>query len=431
MIRKQSISNNVKALPIALAMATTVVMSSSAVLAQEVRFMCSSDGNECDTFRAILDRFEAENSGASVVIESVSYKAILESLPIQLAAGTGPDLAKVTDFGGLNKHYLDLTPHVDAEYWEANFGNTQDWFRSGPEDPGIYGMLSQLAVTGPFINVTLFEQAGVDIPGDDADWDTWVAAANKVAKATGVQFPMAMDRSGHRIAGPAISYGAKIFDETGEPILVDDAFTAYVEKFVEWHKDGTMAQDVWGGSGGNTYQDAKAEFTSGELVYYFSGSWQIQKIANDIGDAFDWKVVRSPCGEGGCTGMPGGNGVVGFRQTRHPELVAKIIDYLAREDSYTELTAKTLNIPAHAGVAAKSVDYVGASEASAAALNAFASQVADLSPIAFKYQGFKHNRAMFNITLQRVSQAIVGELTVEEAMQRAKDDLTEVMAQVK
>ncbi|WP_270728257.1 ABC transporter substrate-binding protein [Shimia sp. Alg240-R146] len=410
------------------ALAVSFGTVSTGASAQEVRFMCSSDGNECDTYREILDKFEAANDGITVLIEDVPYKAILENLPIQLAAGTGPDIAKVTDLGGLSQYYLDLSPYVDGAYWDANFGATQPWYRKSADDAGIYGMHSQLTVTGPFVNLTLFEQAGVEVPGNDADWDTWAAAANKVAKATGVTYPMAMDRSGHRIAGPAISYGAKLFDDNGDAMLVDDAFTAYVEKFVGWHNDGTMARDVWGGSGGSSYQDAKAEFISGDLVYYFSGSWQIQKMSESIGDDFDWKVVGSPCGTGGCTGMPGGAGVVGFEQTEHPEAVAKVIDFLAQQDNYNHLTAKTLNIPAHAGVASAPVDYIDATPAASQALNAFAAQVAGISPIAIKYQGYKHNRAMFNITLQRVSQAIVGELTVEEAMERAKSDLAEAMA---
>jgi hypothetical protein len=45
----------------------------------------------------------------------VPYQAILENLPVQLAAGTGPDIAKVTDLGGLNEYYLDLTPYVDRD----------------------------------------------------------------------------------------------------------------------------------------------------------------------------------------------------------------------------------------------------------------------------------------------------------------------------
>ncbi|QFT30566.1 putative arabinose-binding protein precursor [Labrenzia sp. THAF82] len=411
------------------AVLASLMLGVGAASAEEIRLMCSSDGNECEAAMEIIQRFEADNPGVKVVMDKVPYKAILENLPVQLAAGTGPDIAKVTDLGGLNEYYLDLAPYVDRDYWETSFGDTLNWYRSGPDDDGIYGMHSQLTITGPYINKTLFEQAGVEIPAADADWDTWAEAARQVAEATQTPFPMAMDRSGHRIAGPAISYGAKLFNENGDPILVDDAFTEYVNKFVGWHNDGTMARDVWGASGGTSYQDAAQEFINGELVYYFSGSWQVQRMDSSIGDAFDWEVVGSPCGAAGCSGMPGGAGFVGFKDTKHPETVAKLIDYLAQEDNYTELTAKSLNIPAHSGVAAKGVTYIDASQKANDALNAWGAQVAKILPVAFKYQGYKNNRAMFNITLSRVSQAIVGELSVEDAMDRAKEDLATALAE--
>jgi alpha-1,4-digalacturonate transport system substrate-binding protein len=414
-------------------MATTaiaaLVIGAGMASAQEIRFMCSSDGNECEVMEDIFSRFEAENPGVDVVMDVVPYQAILESLPVQLAAGTGPDLAKVTDLGGLNQFYLDLAPYVDRDYWETSFGGTLDWYRGGDDDDGIYGMHSQLTITGAFINATLFEQAGVDVPGADATWTEWAAASRAVAEATGTTFPMAMDRSGHRIAGPAISYGARLFDEDGVPFLVDEGFTAFVQQFVDWHEDGTMARDVWAGQGGSTYRDAAQEFINGELVYYYSGSWQTGRFDDQIGDFFDWQVTGSPCGDGGCTGMPGGAGVVGFSNTENPEIVAALIDYLAQEENYAELTARTRNIPAHTAVAASGVEYQDASEAASAALNAWGAQVSTISPVAFQYQGYRNNRAMFGITVQRVTQAIVGELTVAEAMARAQSDLAEVLAE--
>lgn len=401
----------------------------SAVSAQEITYMCSSDGTECSTAREIFDRFEAENPGVTIKIDEVPYKAILESLPVQLAAGSGPDMAKVTDLGGLNQYYLDLTPYIDTAYWEDNFGGVLDWYRGGPDDNGIYGLHTQLTITGAYINKTLFDQAGVEVPGPDATWDDWAAASREVAEKTDTDFPMAMDRSGHRIAGPAISYGAKLFDENGDAILVDDGFTAYVQKFVDWHEDGTMARDVWAGQGGSSYQDAASEFINGQLVYYYSGSWQVGRMDRDVGDLFDWVVVGSPCGEGGCTGMPGGSGIVGFSDTEHPELVAKAISYLAQEEVYAEMASKTRDIPAHKAVADAGVAYVDASAAASAALNAWGAQVGKLEAPAFMYQGYKNNRAMFNITVQRVTQAIVGELSVEDAMDRAKDDLAKALAE--
>lgn len=405
--------------------ATALALSFAApAMAQEIRFTCYSDGNECEVYDDVLTRFEADNPGVDVIVDVVPFQAIGENLPVQLAAGTGPDMAKVVDLGGLNEYYLDLSPYVDTEYWETAFGGTLDWYRGGPDRQGIYGMHSQLTITGAFVNATLFEQAGVEIPADDASWEEWAAASRAVAEATDTPFPMAIDRSGHRVAGPAISYGAALFDADGEAMLVDEGFTAFVQQFVDWHNDGTIARDVWAGQGGATYQDAAQEFINGELVFYYSGSWQVGRMDEQVGDFFDWKVVGSPCGPAGaCSGMPGGAGIVGFAQTEHPEIVASVIDFLAQEDIYAEVTARTRNLPGHLGVAAAGVEFEGVSEGAAAALAAFASDLPDVAPAAFAYQGYAGNRAMFGITVERVSQAIVGELTVEEAMERARSDL--------
>ncbi|GAA3865402.1 ABC transporter substrate-binding protein [Celeribacter arenosi] len=407
----------------------TLALAAGSATAQEIRFMCSGDGVECEVAMRIFERYEAANPGVDVILDKVPYQGLLDTLPIQLAGDTGPDLAFVTDLGGLNPYYLDLAPYVDRKYWEDSYGGTLDWYRVGDDDDGIYGLHTGLTITGAYINRTLFDQAGVAVPSPDADWDTWAAVSREVAEKTGTPFPMAMDRSGHRIAGPAIAYGAKIFDEDGEPILVDEGFKGFVEKFVEWNNDGTMAKDVWGGKGGTAYQDGSKEFINGDLVYYFAGSWQVANFEQQIGDLFDWEVVGSPCGAGGCTGMPGGAGIVGFEQTDHPEIVAELIDLLASEESYAEYSASARTIPTHAAVAAKGVNYEGATPLAAAALNGWAAQVSKLEPIAFAYQGNPNNRAMFNITVQRVTQAVVGELSVDEAMDRMSEDLAAALAE--
>jgi len=241
---------------------------------------------------------------------------------------------------------------------------------------------------------------------------------------------MALDRSGHRIVGPAVSYGAKFFDEEGRPVLVDDGFKAFARQFVQWHKDGTMARDVWGGLGGDRFQAAVQEFINGQLVYYYSGSWYVEQFNSQIGDAFDWEVAPAPCGPVACSGMVGGVGIVGFKQTQHPEIVADIINYLARQDISGEFSARTLNIPAHRGVIAQGVAYENVSPAVQAALSAWVDQAKTIDPIAYAYQGYKHHRAMFNISVQRISQAIAGELSVDEAMMRAEADMENLLKQV-
>ena len=400
-----------------------------AAQAADIRVMCYQDGVECEVTAAIAKRFEAQNPGTKVIIDTVPYKSIVEQLPVQLAAGQGPDIARVTDLGGLSKYYLDVRPHLkNAAYMETTFGSTLPWLRPTAADKGIYGFMSQLTMTGPYVNKTLFEQAKVAVPGPKATWDEWVEAARKVSKATQTPAALAWDRSGHRFAGPAISYGAKIFDAKGD-LLLDAGYKTAVSKFVAWHKDGAMLKEVWGGSGGSTYADSIGEFKNGRVAMVLSGSWQINRLQKDIGNAFDWAAVPNPCGPAACTGIPGGAAWVALKTSKSPKEVGAFLEFMAQEANYSEFVSKTDNIPAHAGLAKKGVNYATATPAARAALGVFSSGVASLSPVAFQFQGYKFNRAIMLPTVARVTQAIVGEMSVDEAFNKIGADMTDAVKQ--
>ena len=412
------------------ALATTALLALTGVAqAAEIRVMCYQDGVECEVTAAQAKRFEAANPGTKVVIDVVPYKTIVEQLPVQLAAGQGPDIARVTDLGGLSKYYLDVSAHVkDRAYWEANFGATLPWLRPSATDKGIYGFMSQLTMTGPYVNKTLFEQAKVALPGPKATWDEWVEAARKVSKATQTPAALAWDRSGHRFAGPAISYGAKIFDAKGDLVL-DDGYKTTINKFVAWHKDGAMLKEVWAGSGGSSYADSIGEFKNGRVAMVLSGSWQINRLQKDIGNAFDWVAVPNPCGPAACSGIPGGAAWVALKTSKSPKEVGMFLDFIASEANYAEFTGRTENIPAHAGLAKKGVPYPGATPAARAALASFSAGVATLSPVAYQFQGYKFNRAIMLPTVARVTQAIVGEMSSDEAMTKIGADMADAVKQ--
>lgn len=415
--------------PVRLAALVAMAALPLAAQAADIRVMCYQDGIECDVTAAIAKRFEAQNPGTKVIIDTVPYKTIVEQLPVQLAAGQGPDIARVTDLGGLSKYYLDVRPHLkNAAYMETNFGSTLPWLRPTATDKGIYGFMSQLTMTGPYVNKTLFEQAKVAIPGPKATWDEWVEAARKVSKATQTPAALAWDRSGHRFAGPAISYGAKIFDAKGD-LVMDAGYKTAVTKFVAWHKDGAMLKEVWGGSGGSTYADSIGEFKNGRVAMVLSGSWQINRLQKDIGNAFDWAAVPNPCGPAACTGIPGGAAWVALKTSKSPKEVGAFLEFMAQEANYSEFVSKTDNIPAHAGLAKKGVNYATATPAARAALGVFSSGVASLSPVAFQFQGYKYNRAIMLPTVARVTQAIVGEMSVDEAFGKIGADMTDAVKQ--
>ena len=393
----------------------------------ELRITWYDDGSEGAVLRELLDRFEADNPDIKVVIDTVDYaNGIQQTLPIQLEAGEGPDMARVTQLGIISQYMLDLRPYLsNPEYWEENFGPFLKWMQTDPDGNAIPGYMTQLTVTGPFINRTLFEQAGVAVPSDSSDqvtWQEWADAARQVAEATGT-FAMAMDRSGHRLAGPAVSMGATYFDAEGNPALVgDQGFKDMAQLMVDWHADGTMMPDVWIGSAGS-YVAGNQPFVNGQLALYMSGSWQVGQFNTNIADAFDWEAVPNPCGPGGCTGMPGGAALVAINTTEHPEEVARVMEYLTSEEVMSEFYARTLFIPGHLGLAETGVEFQAELPQTLTSLNVFASEVGKLAPLAYDLQAYKYNTILFNANRDRLTQVFTGELTLDEAIQRMQEDI--------
>jgi alpha-1,4-digalacturonate transport system substrate-binding protein len=411
-----------------LLIAVSAVLLSAAALAQvELRMTWYDDGNEGRVMRDLLDRFEAANPGITVVMDTVPYAAgIMQSLPLQLAAGQGPDLARMTDLGGQQAYFLDMRPYLsNPDYWEANFGPFLNWMRPAGSN-AVPGFMTQLTVTGPFINRTLFDQAGIEVPTGPTSWETWAEVTRAVAAATGTPYAMVMDRTGHRLAGPAISQGAKIFGDDGFPAIDDAGMRTMAQLMIDWHADGTMHPDTWIGSAGS-YVAGNEFFINAQVVLYMSGSWQIGQFANLIGDAFDWEAVANPCGPAACTGMPGGAALVALSGTRHPAEVAKLMEFLAQEEMMAEFYGRTLFIPGHLGLAETGVDFVTDVDAARDALSAFASQVPALDPIALQLQAYPFNFHIFNNLRDRLTQVFVGELTLDQALERVQADVDQAL----
>lgn len=396
----------------------------------ELRITWYDDGNEGAVLRELLDQFEAENPDIKVVIDTVAYTVILEQLPLQIQAGEGPDMARITNFPGLVGEYLDLRPYLpDAEYWETSFpAIVLQSMRAEGDTTGLYGYPTQFTVTGPFINRTLFEQAGIDVPSDSGEpvsWEEWTEVAQQVAEATETPYAIAMDRTGHRFAGPAMSMGATYFDADGNITIDSPGFRAMAEMLFSWHADNITPAEVWLGSGGS-YAAAADFFINSQLVLYMSGSWQVGRFSNDIGDAFDWEVIPNPTGPGGSTGMPGGAALMAIGSTQHPEEVARVMDYLVQEDQMREFTARTLFIPGHLGLG--EVAYDTELPAAQQALNAFAAEVPKLQEQAYMLNFHPQNFVVFNETRDRLSQVMLGELTLGEAIERIQQAVDEAVA---
>jgi alpha-1,4-digalacturonate transport system substrate-binding protein len=390
--------------------------------AVELRFTYYADGVEADVMQPILDDFMAANPDITVVLDVVPYATIDEQLPVQVETGEGPDMARITNFGAYSGKLLDLRPLLeDVAFYEANF--------PAPilDALGYGGFPDAFTITGPYVNVTLFEQAGVELLGEGATWGEWTEATKAVADATGVQYAISIDRTGHRYAGPALSMGATLIDADGNFVVTDPGFGAFAETIKGWHDDGITPSEVW--LVGDSLNSCIDFFKSGDLVMCMSGSWQVNGLASDVGDAFDWAVVPNPTGEGGSTGVAGGSAVVAFADTEHPEAVAKLMEYLIQTENYAKFSAGTLALPAHTGAASAGIEFETDNESVLGALAAYTAEVPKLKDQAVALNVHPYAFAYYRNSANRIAQYLTGELTLDEALERLQQDIDDAIAE--
>lgn len=126
---------------------SVALLAGSPLLADEIEFLCYQDGNECDVIAALSAQF-TEQTGHVVNTNVVGYDIIRDQLLNQLQAGDAiPDLARVTDLGGMAPYFLDISGYVDAADFEENYAATLPWMRPAGDSSGIYGWPG-MAATG-------------------------------------------------------------------------------------------------------------------------------------------------------------------------------------------------------------------------------------------------------------------------------------------
>ena len=408
-----------------LAGAALALMSTTAAFAGDVRIMWYSDGVEGDVMKDLVGRFMKENPGINVILDNVAYSVIKEQLPVQLEAGNGPDIARVTAIKDLSKHWLDLRPLVkDAKYWDDNYGAQADWMRPDGSNQ-ISGFMTQITLTGGFANKTLFEQAGVPLPGPKATWEEWAAASKKVADSQKI-FAMAIDRSGHRLTAPLLSYGANYIGKDGKPAPLDKGAKDFLTKFVGWVGDGSFSKDVWVSAAGSTYRAAADDFINGQLAFYYSGSWQVANLATKIGNNFDWVATGSPCGPAACTGMPGGAALVAVKYTKNPKEVAQVMDWFAQEKIVKEFSERTLFLPGNKAVVDKGgLDFKTDNAQAKAALSKYVEATKATSESALKLPGWRWSDTVYAALVTRVGQTLAGEMKIDDAFTRIDADIAQ------
>ena len=411
--------------------ALIAALCSSTVFAQTkvINFLFTDDDQAyVEHMQTLSKAFELTHPGVKVELITSSYDAVQKQLPMQLAVGEGPDLAKVTDWQ-LAPYYLDMRPYMQhPDNFAKLHGASLNWLRlDGVNDAqSINGYLASQTLNLPFVNKTLFEQAGVPLPAVGATFKEIVAASVKVATATGAQIPFTLDRSGQRFAGGAFAYGSRFVDG-GKFTFPDAGAKAYIADLYAFTQSGAFPKEMWGAAGGSQYKNMGDEFVNGNVVTYLAGNWMINPFQRKIGDAFEWRVINAPCGPVACSAMPGGTAIAAFKRTKHPKEVAAFIEFLGSEKVQREISEKFLILT---GAEVPNMVFQTSDENARLSLDVFNANKIQVPSEAVAFLKTKGALAIQQSVVQRMSQLIVGEMSLEAAYQAMDKDAAKVNVEI-
>lgn len=153
----------------------------------EIRLSTWAGADEAKELQAILDELN-EQSDTYTIIQDSNPAEYDTRLITQLSGSNGPDLfwinaQRASQFAAEGV-MLDITDRLDASTHDA--GQISDYYEASLQpfthEDRIYGLPWLQQPVMLYVNQSLFEEAGVDLPDDSWTWDDFIEAATKLTK---------------------------------------------------------------------------------------------------------------------------------------------------------------------------------------------------------------------------------------------------------
>ncbi|HYN88421.1 MAG TPA: sugar ABC transporter substrate-binding protein [Ardenticatenaceae bacterium] len=248
----------------------------------------------------ILEMFHEQYPNIQVQEQPVPPEGYDDQIQAAIAAGTPPDIFVSGDVWVApfikNRVAQDLTPFFSADpdlKEDAFYESVIDYFR-GP-DGHVYVMPDTIDVQRIYYNKSMFDAAGVEVPGDDWTVEDFKTIAGQLTQGEGPekQYGFFAD-SWWAVWLPYVwMNGGEILSEDGTECLLGEPEAV---EALEWYADfigqgySPSPEEMTGlGMGGYDL------FVTGRVAMLQSGGWQIPGFEEETD--FEWGMLPLPRGD--------------------------------------------------------------------------------------------------------------------------------------
>ena len=316
--------------------------------ADRLTFLVNHTNQEAELFQKVIDQFVRSHPrlGIRVQVQNIANGAqFYTKLRTVSVTHDLPDIwyARTLDtaFNVANDWQRDLTdrirsePSVDvSDMWPSQVRQMSigDQQYSLPYDFSCYAI---------YYNKTMFEKAGIPRPDDD-NW-TWSDLFD-LASSFGHRSGRRQDRWGFYFSlsdwlfdGIFRSNGGSLFNADGTQVTVGSQENIdTMHQFIKQLDNGNAPRS-------QTLGAAVDPFVSGLVAMAVNGSWASKQTRDQIGDRFDWDVLKLPKGTTGERAVATAGGAWGIStDSKNPDACWELISYLSARQQINTFISKPL-----------------------------------------------------------------------------------------
>ncbi len=302
-----------------------------------LEFLWFSAGIEGEVMRKIIKEYQVKNEHVEIKLIEVGYSDLETKLKTMIASGQPPALTRISNTGIFAEQALDLSAYVGGveEFTSQFLPSIKPYYVKGDK---IIATPMDVSSNGLIYNKTLFEKAGATVPQSPDEvwtWDEFAAVIQKVKEEGGAKYGLVVDGTPHRYSTLLYEFGGSIFTkDLSKPAINNEEGVAALDYFINLHKVGIIPESVWlgGENPGNL-------FRSGTTAAYLAGNWMLSNY-KDI-ENFEWGVTYLPKHEIRSS-VPGGNYIMGFKNTGLEDETADFINYLSSQEINAKFNQESL-----------------------------------------------------------------------------------------
>ena len=391
----------------------TLVLSFVPALAQEdvtIRyFTFSAAPDHLEDLDEIIAAFEAENPNVTVDVSTAPFSDYFTLLQADVVSGDAPDVFELNYESfvtyAANGTLLNISDYVDEE--APYYPRALEAFQYEGDQLALPETFSTVLL---FYNADLFDQAGVDYPTDEWTWDDARAAAESIGALDDDIWGLYSPVQFYEFYKKAAQNGECSFfnEEMTESTINSSACVETLETMVSFMTDGLMPTQAQlsGVSDGEL-------FLNGEVGMLVTGIWMFSAFADAD---FVWDVQIEPAINQHAHHFFA-NGVAVSASTEHAEAAAAWAEFLtASEEAATVRVASSWELPA-----LDKPEYFDSYLEQTPPTNREAVFTALESPVTPPV--IERQNEMQDAIGNLLTQVVDGELTAQEALDMAKDEL--------